>query len=110
MQPWLRSVEPNRCTACLCRLPPFEGVGTRDRASSVEGKVEGKYQVGDGTYGPSIVRCKLVFLPPWTLSRDFPIRVLMKFDERDRVHLDRIQIRYLPNMGDTRKQVYLGHD
>jgi hypothetical protein len=102
MQTWLRSVEPNRCTACICRLLPFEDVGIRDRASSVEGKVEGKYQVRDGTYGPSIVRCKLVFLPPWALSRDFPIRILMKLDERDRVHLYRIGIR---SMGYTHTHV-----
>ncbi len=35
---WLRNVEPNQSTACMCRLLPSEGVGTRARASSVESK------------------------------------------------------------------------
>ena len=56
MRTWLRSVGPNRCTACICRLLPSEGVDIRDRASSVEGQWEERYQGKDGAYGPSVVR------------------------------------------------------
>ena len=75
MRTWLRNVGPNRCTACIYRLLPSEGVGIRDRASSVDGK-SGRNVTATGrdqTYSPSVVRYEVVFLPQWAHSRDFTV-------------------------------------